>query len=149
MPAQRNTMMNSTKRGMIWAGTAGVLAWLAAGTLGAAKDESTGEVMRLKLGHAHRVMTALALHDFGGLQREAEQLSRLSQASGWHARQTPEYQLFTTEFRRAADGLVDAAKAKNIDAATVAYTQMTFSCVSCHKYMRGGKVEKTLFPGSL
>jgi hypothetical protein len=143
---RRQIMMNwnHRKTGRIWTAST-LLALALAGRLGAAKDGSTADVMRLKLDHAHKVMTALALHDFGGLQRGAEELSRLSQASGWHARQTPEYQLFTTEFRRAADSLAEAAKAKNIDAATVAYTQVTFSCVSCHKYMRGGRVEKTGF----
>ena len=66
--------------------------------------------------------------------------------SGWQARQTPEYELFTVEFRRHAEELAKAAKSKNIDAATLAYTQLTFSCVSCHKYMRGGSTQRVSLP---
>ena len=36
--------------------------------------------------------------------------------------------------------MVKAAKDNNVDAATVAYFQMTVSCVTCHKYLRGRHV---------
>lgn len=103
----------------------------------AAEDRETGEIMQHKLLHSQFVLRGIALQDFGVIRTNALQLVKLSQLSGWKARQTPEYELFTVEFRRHADALVDAAKSKNIDAATLAYTQMTFSCVSCHKYIRG------------
>lgn len=101
--------------------------------------DATPEVMRQKLGHSQQVLRGLALQDFAVLRTNATRLVRLSHTSGWQARQSPEYELFTMEFRRSAEALVAAADAGNIDAATVAYTQMTFSCVSCHKYMRAGK----------
>ncbi len=114
----------------------------------AARDEGTVEVMRLKLGASQEVLKGIALQDFALVRTNAQRLSRLSHTTGWAARQAPEYELFTAEFRRAADDLVRAAEEKNIDAATVSYTQMTFACVSCHKYMRGGgKVEKTGWDG--
>ncbi len=103
----------------------------------AAEDPDTVEVMQHKLAHAQAVLRGIALQDFPLIQTNALQLVKLSQMSGWQARQTPEYELFTVEFRRHADALVKAAKSKNIDAATSAYTQMTFSCVSCHKHIRG------------
>jgi cytochrome c556 len=94
------------------------------------------------LGHSQQVLRGLALQDFAILRTNATRLVRLSHTSGWQARQSPEYELFTMEFRRSAEALAAAADAGNIDAATVAYTQMTFSCVSCHKYMRAGKGTK-------
>lgn len=104
--------------------------------------DATPEVMRQKLGHSQQVLRGLALQDFTILRTNATRLVRLSHTSGWQARQSPEYELFTMEFRRAAEALAAAADAGNIDAATVAYTQMTFSCVSCHKYMRAGRGTK-------
>jgi hypothetical protein len=104
--------------------------------------EGTPDVMRQKLGHSQQVLRGLALQDFAILRTNATRLVRLSHTSGWQARQSPEYELFTMEFRRSAEALVAAADAANIDAATVAYTQMTFSCVSCHKYMRAGRGTK-------
>jgi hypothetical protein len=102
-------------------------------------DAATQEVMRLKLGASQEVLRGLALQDFSLIRTNATRLSRLSQGAGWSSRQSPEYELFTIEFRRSADELARAAEARNVDAATIAYTQMTFSCVSCHKYMRGQK----------
>lgn len=104
--------------------------------------DPTSEVMRQKLGHSQQVLRGLALQDFGLIKTNAAKLVRLSQAGGWVARQSPDYELFTMEFRRSAEALTAAADAGNIDAATVAYTQMTFSCVSCHKYMRTGRSGK-------
>lgn len=104
-----------------------------------AADQTTQEVMRLKLVHSQAVLEAIAKEDYPRIAASAQKLVQLSQGTGWYARQTPEYELFTMEFRRHAQSLVKAAKDQNIDAATGAYMQMTVSCVSCHKYMRGGK----------
>ncbi len=109
---------------------------------GQSGDDGTADVMRRKLDHSQQVLRGLALQDFGLIAANAQRLVRLSRGGGWMVRQTPEYELFTVEFRRSAEELVRAAEAKNIDGATVAYTQMTFSCVSCHKYMRQGRVQK-------
>lgn len=104
-----------------------------------AADQPTTEVMRLKLAHSQGVLEGIAKEDYDRISLNAQKLVQLSQSTGWYSRQTPEYELFTTEFRRHAQTLVKAAKEKNIDAATGAYMQMTVSCVSCHKYMRGFK----------
>ncbi len=116
----------------------------ASGKRGAA--DGTAEIMRMKLSHSQEVLRGLALQDFVLIKTNASRMVRLSHAGGWMVRQTPEYELFTTEFRRSAEALVRAADDGNIDAATVAYAQMTFSCVSCHKYMRAGRVQKTSGP---
>lgn len=102
----------------------------------------TREAMRLKLGFAQRVLEGLALENYGQILTNAQKLSQLSRVAGWRARQTPEYELFTNEFRRQADALADAAREKNIDGAAIAYTQLTFSCTSCHKYMRSLRTAK-------
>lgn len=109
-------------------------------------DRLTSEVMREKLALSQQALKGLALQDFASMRASADRLVKLSQAGGWAARQTPEYELFTTEFRRAAAELARAAADKNIDGATLAYTQMTVSCVSCHKYLRGGRGPATGTP---
>lgn len=141
--------MNAKIRFRRWASwlVCAVVTPLLLGTSPAASDrgpskDPTSEVMRQKLGHSQQVLRGLALQDFGLIKTNASKLVRLSQAGGWVARQSPDYELFTMEFRRSAEALAAAAEAGNIDAATVAYTQMTFSCVSCHKYMRTGRSGK-------
>ncbi|HRI14899.1 MAG TPA: hypothetical protein PLX89_18025 [Verrucomicrobiota bacterium] len=108
-------------------------------------DRDTAEVMRQKLQYSQAVLRGIALQDFVVVKTNAQQLVNLSKLSGWQARQGPEYELFSVEFRRRAEALVEAAEAKNVDAATLAYTQLTFSCVSCHKYLRSGSAQKVLF----
>ncbi|MBI5774261.1 MAG: hypothetical protein HZA89_11025 [Verrucomicrobia bacterium] len=112
-----------------------------------AADASTQEIMKLKLGYSQGALQAIAMEDYSLLALNAQKLSKLSHATGWHSRQTPEYQLFTAEFRRHADALNKAARDTNLDAATVAYFQLTLSCVSCHKYMRGVKTVRLNSPG--
>src|SRR5678815_5558012 len=53
-----------------------------------------------------------------------------------HSQQVPEYELFLNEFRRNAQELMKAGQQKNLDAASLAYVQMTLSCVSCHQFIR-------------
>ena len=103
----------------------------------ARQDLETREIMQHKLQHAQFILRGIALQDWTAIQSNANQLVKLSQMSGWQARQTPEYALFSLEFRRHAENLSKAAKSKNVDAATLAYTQLTFSRVSCHKHLRG------------
>jgi hypothetical protein len=40
-------------------------------------------------------------------------------------------------FGSANGALVRAAEDKNLDGATLAYTQLAISCVQCHKIVRG------------
>jgi cytochrome c556 len=59
--------------------------------------------------------------------------------TAWRARESGEYEVLSAEFRKQAEALAKAAKDRNPDAVSLAYVQMTLSCVNCHKYMRGGK----------
>lgn len=49
---------------------------------------------------------------------------------------TPQYELYSNEFRRSAQTMVEKAKDKNIDGATLAYVNMTLTCVKCHQHVR-------------
>ena len=100
-------------------------------------QNTTKDVMKFKLHHAQRVLEGIATENFEVIADNAEKLKKLSKQAEWHFRQTPEYQRFTTEFARHAEALSQAAKKENVDAATVAYFQMTVSCTSCHRYLRG------------
>jgi hypothetical protein len=55
----------------------------------------------------------------------------------WIRADTPEYQTMLRDFLYANKSLTLAAREKNLDAATVAYLQLTLSCVNCHKVVRG------------
>ena len=114
---------------------AGLLVWLAARS--EAQDApNTREVMKLKLSYAQNVLEGITTENTDLIVANAQKLSALSKAAGWRARETPEYELFSAEFRLHSDAVARAAKDKNIDAASLAYFQMTISCINCHRYMR-------------
>jgi hypothetical protein len=101
--------------------------------------QRTSDVMKLKLDHVQRLLEAIATENYDALTLDAEMLAKLSQAAGWRVRETPQYELFSAEFRRHVNALAKAAKDRNVDAASLAYVQMTLSCVQCHKYVRNPK----------
>ncbi|NBR84555.1 MAG: hypothetical protein EB141_06995 [Verrucomicrobia bacterium] len=97
--------------------------------------------MKLKLESSQKVLEGIAVENFAAISANAQKLAVLSQAAGWQARQTPEYKQYTAEFRRHAEALQKAARDENLDAASVAYFQLTISCVNCHRHMRGVRTE--------
>jgi hypothetical protein len=111
---------------------------------------NTREVMRAKLHYAQGVLEGLATENFSLIKTNAQRLSALSQSADWRLRQTVEYQKFTTDFNRQAMALEKLAGENNLDGATVAYFQLTVSCVQCHKYLRGAREAKGTFelPGT-
>lgn len=113
--------------------------WLGGRSTASSADPNTATIMREKLVYSQEILRGITVEDFEAIQVNAQKLSRLSHATGWYSRQTPEYELFTAELRRHTDGLAKAAKARNVDAATLSYMQLTMNCVACHKYIRGAK----------
>src|SRR5262245_44240273 len=79
----------------------------------------------------------------------AEKLLQLTKTEEWFTYKTPRYQLYTNEFRRAAESLVASAKAKNLDGVTLAYLDLTMSCVRCHRYIREVRDARLRDSGSL
>jgi hypothetical protein len=96
----------------------------------------TNALMKSKLVASQKVLEGIATEDFALIQRSATLLYGYSQTAEWAGQQPPEYNRFTTDFRRQASALVQAGRDKNVDRATVAYFQLTVSCVNCHKFLR-------------
>ena len=102
----------------------------------AEKESGVKEAMRQKVAYSQQVLVGITLEDFGLIADNAKKLVELSNKTNWYSRQVPEYELFLNEFRRNAQQLTEAGQQKNLDAASLAYVQMTSSCVSCHKFIR-------------
>ncbi|GIW84481.1 MAG: cytochrome c [Gemmataceae bacterium] len=103
---------------------------------------SEAQVMRVKLQRAQVLLQALTMEDFKTLQENAESLVRISKATEFlRAYKTEEYEFQARVFQKAAEALAAKAKEKNIDGATLAYMDMTVSCVACHNHFRGRKRE--------
>lgn len=93
-------------------------------------------LMTRKLENSQKVLEGLATNDFDKIAKHAEDLIQISKTADWKVVKTPQYEVFSNDFRRNAETLVRAAKEKNTDGAALAYVEMTLNCVKCHKYVR-------------
>jgi hypothetical protein len=70
------------------------------------------------------------------MARHAEELLQIGKTAEWRVLKTPEYEVFSNEFRRTAGNLVEQARAKNGDGVALACVDLTLNCVKCHKHVR-------------
>jgi hypothetical protein len=76
------------------------------------------------------------LEDFRLVTKGATELKAASSAAEFNAIKDGHYNAYATKFRRTTEKMERAAREKNLDGATLAYLDMTLSCVECHKYVR-------------
>ena len=101
-------------------------------------DERNGvqELMKRKLENSQKVLEGIALNDFDKIRKHADDLIAISKATDWKVLKTAQYELYSNEFRRNAETLVQQAKAKSTDGTALAYVELTLTCVKCHKHVR-------------
>lgn len=93
-------------------------------------------VMQRKLTHAQKLLEGLAVADFAKLGAAADELSQCAQEASWRAANSPKFETHSNNFIRNLEAIKKAAKAKNVDAAALAYVDMTLTCVKCHQQVR-------------
>lgn len=103
-------------------------------------EDALRAFMRGKLGAAEDILEGLVTEDFGLIEEGSDQMKIMSQRAEWNVFTTPQYKQHSEEFRRAADRLTRAAKGEQLEAASLAYLQVTLACINCHKTMRGAKI---------
>jgi hypothetical protein len=103
------------------------------------------QLMIDKLTNSQKLLEGIALGKFDKIEKHADELIRISKTAEWLAQKTPRYEQFSNEFQRAAEELAKKAKAKNMDGVTLAYFDLTKSCVRCHQYLR--EVRDARLPG--
>ncbi len=113
-----------------------VACMVAISTSDAKQKGDLSDFMEVKLHHSQNVIEGLVSGDFDKIAKNAQDMSLLSLAETWQVLQTPQYIEYSKKFRTASDALADAAKKKNLDAATKAFNLVTLRCVECHKYVR-------------
>ncbi len=124
------------KRTLASAAVCAGLLGVGAALLWGQRPDGVGDYMRIKLIHCQKVLEGIAVADFDMIAKHAQEMSLISRASNWEVINTPEYLQHSIEFRRAVDAIRDAAHKKNIDAAALAYVDVTMKCVNCHKHVR-------------
>jgi hypothetical protein len=112
----------------------------------AQRPGNLNKLMVEKLDNSKLVLEGIALGDFKKITRSAETLIQLSKTAEWFVYKTPRYELYSNEFRRAAESMAQKAKDKNLDGATLAYFELTMACVRCHQYVREVRDAKAPVP---
>ena len=100
------------------------------------KDSKLHDLMQKKLTASQKVLEGIALNDFKQIGKQADELIDVSKQAEWRVLKTPQYELYSNDFRRTAENLGKSASDKNIDAAALAYVELTLTCVKCHKHVR-------------
>lgn len=114
------------------------LLWLVGGIASStAAEVSLRDAMKFKLHYAQGVLEGITTENFPLVATNAQKLATLARSADWQTRATPDYERLTADFLRQTDALTLAAKKQSADAATVAYFQLTVSCVNCHRHLRG------------
>lgn len=92
--------------------------------------------MQRKLSHSEKTLEGLVREDYDAIITHSQAISLLCLDELWAVLQTAEYRERSNEFRRSVNAITDAARKKNLEAATLAYVDATLKCVNCHKYVR-------------
>ena len=93
-------------------------------------------VMQRKLVHAQGILSGLALNYFDRIDREADALIRVREEATWRLNETEQYLRHSLAFLEDLKEIKKAAKARNLDGATLACLDMTRTCVKCHETLR-------------
>ena len=82
------------------------------------------------------LLAALVKNDLDKAKSEAEALLRIRNEAAWLVIKTDQYETWSKEFAGNAEGIIKAAKDKNLDAAKLCYLELTVTCFNCHAYVR-------------
>jgi hypothetical protein len=112
----------------------GGVAWVAASQ----KEQElkpSQEIMWRKLDLSHETLDALALDDFEAIAAYAEDLEAMSRVEQWTISDSEAYLSESAQFQSAARELGSAARARDSEAAALAYVDLTIRCVRCHRLL--------------
>ena len=101
-----------------------------------ASDEDSSYWMKKKLEHSQKIFAALSQADFESMEASARMLGKLNQIEKFVRGRDSAYRAQLDIFRFAVEEVRKEAETKDIDGATLAFHQMTLSCVNCHKLLR-------------
>ncbi len=100
------------------------------------KDNEPSIWMKQKLAYSQRILNGLAMEDYEMIAENANAMKGLSRIEGFVRGKTEGYRTHLKSFEFATNELIRNSEQKNLDGATLAFTQMTISCVNCHKEIR-------------
>jgi hypothetical protein len=103
------------------------------------KSQPTSFWMQKKLEYSQNILSGLVTSDCDKIVANAQSMRNLSKIEGFVRGQTPGYRTQLHLFEESADEIIRQAKKDNVEGATLAFAQLTVSCVNCHKHLRETK----------
>jgi hypothetical protein len=101
-----------------------------------AKEKQASLWMKQKLVASQNILAGLTREDFDAIEKNAQSMLVVGYLEKWIRAGRPAYQTMMRDFEFANKALTQTAREKNLDGATIAYMQLTLSCVNCHKIVR-------------
>ena len=98
--------------------------------------------MKKKLDYSQAILTGLATADFDQVSKNAQAMNGLSEIEKFIRGKTPGYRTQLKFFRFANEELIRQSDRGNLDGAALAFTQLTLTCVNCHKHIRDTEPEE-------
>jgi hypothetical protein len=95
--------------------------------------------MKKKLDYSQNILAGLANADFNQIAENAQAMQGLSKLEWFIRGRTPGYRTQLEIFQDANAEIIKQAKQDNLEGASLAFTQLTISCVNCHKHLRSSK----------
>ncbi len=92
--------------------------------------------MAQKIDLSKKILESLTKEDFSALEADAKQLRTLGKIEGFVRRQDTTYSRYQQQFDSALLDVANQARNHNVEGATLAFNQLTTSCVICHKRLR-------------
>ena len=123
-------------------GLAILLVVIAGGSSSSAQTPRLNKVMRAKLDHTQSILEAVVTSNWQQLDRETRELARATRDPAWTVLNLPEYVRHSEAFLRATDDLIEAAKLRDLEAASLGFISLSTSCVSCHRYIARARIAR-------
>lgn len=100
------------------------------------EEQPRKSLMAQKLEHAQKVLAAVAQNDYSQVEKNAQELVRISNDLAWKQIRSERYEELGKEYRNELNGLIKAAKNKNNEAMALAYVKTSLACFNCHNHVR-------------
>ena len=92
--------------------------------------------MKQKLAFSQKVFAGLTEGNLVKAKEAAQAMKLLNKLELFARRKSPAYRRQLRMFEFANDEIVEGAENNNLERATLAYTQLSISCISCHRQLR-------------
>ena len=104
-----------------------------------AEDQPASFWMNRKLHFSQELLGGITSGDFDKITRNAQAMRSLDKVEAFIRGRTPGYRTQLQFFDESLDEIIRQANKDNLEGAALGFTQLTISCVNCHKQLRAAK----------